>query len=86
MELEAGNGWTRDVSVSGVYFETEQSFSVGAPITFSMVLAHANPDVPLRVQCQGHIVRVERRDGRIGIAATVTSVRFGEDEKEAPPC
>lgn len=72
VELEPGNGWTRDVSTSGVYFEADRSFSVGAPIKFSLVVAHAEPTV-LRLQCAGQIVRVERHEGRVGVAATITA-------------
>lgn len=52
--LERGNGWTRDVSASGVYFETDEAFTPGAPIRFSLLLEHVYP-TPFRLECQGQI-------------------------------
>lgn len=75
VELEHGKGWTRDVSASGVYFETMEPFAPGAPIRFSLVLTYASPTV-LRLECKGRIVRVERGEGRIGIAAAIKSSRM----------
>jgi hypothetical protein len=72
VELSGGEGITRDVSSGGVFFETDQSLSPGAPLRFSMVLKHADP-VPLRLACEGEIVRVEWRDGKLGVAASITS-------------
>jgi hypothetical protein len=40
VELERGKGVTRDVSASGVFFETDLSFSPAAPIRFCLVLEH----------------------------------------------
>lgn len=84
VELERGNGWTRDVSASGVYFETDRSLSVGAPIEFSLVLAHAEPTV-LRLQCVGRIVRMERQAGKVGVAATITASELSRQIGPLPP-
>jgi len=83
MELERGNGWTRDVSASGVYFETDESFTPGAPIRFSLFLKHAFPS-PFRLECTGQIVRVERREGRVGVAAAITEYRLIPQGEEHP--
>jgi hypothetical protein len=76
VQLESGNGSTRDISTSGIFFETEESFSPGAEIRFSAVLEHAVPGGPVRLRCEGQIVRVERREGKVGVAATITSYQF----------
>lgn len=75
VELERGNGWTRDISASGVFFETDESFTPGAPIRFSLLLEHVYPS-PFRLECQGQIVRVERREGKVGVAAAINSYRL----------
>lgn len=72
VELERGKGWTRDVSASGVFFETDAAPSPGAPIKFSMLLEYAYP-TPLRLDCEGQIIRVERRGGKVGVAAAITA-------------
>lgn len=64
-------GVTRDVSASGVFFETDAAYAVGGKVHFEI-----NLDTPWGkavCDCNGRIVRVERRDGAIGIA-----VQFGE--------
>lgn len=73
VELERGRGITRDVSVSGVYFETDQSFSLGESIRLTLVLERVYPGRPVHLQCQGQIVRVERREGKVGVAVAITS-------------
>ena len=75
VKLEDGDGWTRDVSASGVYFETEAPLTVGAPIRFSMLLEHVYP-TPMRLECEGQIVRIERREGKLGVAAAMNSYRL----------
>lgn len=81
VKFEDGDGWTRDVSASGVYFETDASLTPGAPIKFSLLLEHVYP-TPLHLACKGEIVRVERREGTVGVAAAITAYRLlpqGED-------
>jgi PilZ domain-containing protein len=76
-ELEAdGTGQTRDMSASGVFFETDQSFSPGAPISLSLTFAGG-----VRVQCEGQVVRVERGEGKAGVAVALTSYRFQEPDQ-----
>jgi len=75
VELEHGKGWTRDVSASGVFFETDEPLAPGVPIRFSMLLDQSSTG-PLRLECVGRIVRVEQQDGRLGVAATFTVSRL----------
>ena len=49
---------TRDISTSGVFFETEQSHTVGAAIRLSVDFG--NPTL----QCEGSTVRVEKLDSK----------------------
>ncbi len=75
VELDCGKGWTCDVSASGVFFETKEPMSPGAPIRFSLLLEQSASG-PLRLECEGRVVRVEQRDGEIGVAATFAVSRL----------
>ena len=75
VNLEHGIGVTRDVSASGVYFETDLPFAPGAPISFSFNFEDA-PGGPLVLKCEALIVRVENRGGKTGVGATITSYQF----------
>lgn len=77
VELDEGAGTTRDVSLSGVFFETDQSFSLGESIRFVLVLEHVHAGRPLRLYCEGRVVRVNRCDGQLGVAVAITSYGFG---------
>src|SRR5208337_3300930 len=77
VELEGGTGTTRDVSLSGVFFETEQSFAPGEEISLALLLERVSPGRPVRLECEGRIVRVTRFDGRIGVAVAFSSYKFG---------
>ena len=70
---ESGEGITRDLSGSGVFFETDGSFSTGQAIEFSIILEHLYPDRAVRLQCKGMVVRVEKKDQKIGVATTIDS-------------
>jgi hypothetical protein len=71
--VESHNAISRDVSASGIYFETDASLVPGQQISFALTLERVYPDVRLDLQCLGKIVRVERRNGRLGVAATIDS-------------
>jgi hypothetical protein len=71
VQLGRVSGVTRDVSASGVFFETDARYHKGSRIHFEI-----NLDTPWGkavCDCDGRIVRVERRDGAVGIA-----VQFNE--------
>jgi len=73
LELESGKGITRNFSSSGIYFETNRSFSVRQPIEFSIFLKHVDPDHAVRVKCLGKILRVEDNGSRMGVAVAIDS-------------
>jgi hypothetical protein len=82
LEWSQGRGLTRNVSESGVYFETNKTAPIGSAIRMSMVLGQADPEGRFRVECEGEVLRVEPHDGRVGIAARITSYRL---ERHPPP-
>jgi len=60
-----GKGVTRDLSPSGVFFETDKDYEVGSPITMTIDL-ETPPGTRLR--CAGTIARVEDRGSNVGVA------------------
>jgi hypothetical protein len=84
LELENGKGVTRDVSASGVFFLTDVSFSIGTPITFCLLLEQVDPLGPLRVRCQGQVVRLECCKGKAGVAVAISEHYFDPAELSGP--
>ncbi len=72
VETEQGKGLTRDISALGIYFETEERYSAGAPIRFTLVLEYSEPG-PLHLSCVGEVLRVDAHGDRFGVAASITS-------------
>ena len=65
-------GKTRDISASGVFFEIDEtSNDLGSLIQFSVQLD--TPGGMINLVCQGEVVRLEKRDGKLGIAAKIIS-------------
>jgi hypothetical protein len=76
VELDKGTGVTRDFSTSGVYFETDRSFSPADPIEFFMNLEHTDLVPQACVRCRGEVVRVELMDEKTGVAVAIHSFRL----------
>jgi len=74
--LKNGKGTTRDFSNSGIFFETDKSFTPGQIIDFTIVLEYVDPDRPVNLKCRGSIIRVEDKGSKLGIAATINSYAF----------
>jgi len=77
VELERGSGITRNISTSGVFFETDQVLSTGALIRLILALEEPTyPGTPICLHCQGQIVRAEQHEEKMGVAVAFTSYRF----------
>ena len=76
VELENGKGISRNFSSSGIFFETDKSFTPGQAIEFTVVLEYVDPSRPVHLRCSGSIVRVEHKGQKMGIAATISSYTF----------
>ena len=62
---------TRDLSVSGVYFETSSPFHAGSVITMTISL---DDPAGMQLECEGTIVRVEScGPDKVGVAVRMTS-------------
>lgn len=78
VQFESGKGITRDFSGSGVFFETDRSFTPGQLIELTLVLEHIDPEHPVQLKCLGKIIRVEESGQKIGVAAAINSYTFEE--------
>jgi hypothetical protein len=75
VHLDQGAGVTRDVSQSGVYFFTEQTFSPGMSLNFALEFAYVFPGEPVFLHCRGQVVRVEDAGERRGVAASISEFK-----------
>ena len=76
VEVAGQAATTRDMSVSGVYFETDGSLTVGSEIDFAISLKVNEGAPTVRMSCHGKVVRIDRRDEKTGVAAMIESVWF----------
>jgi PilZ domain len=70
LQLKNGTGITRDISTSGILFETENPYSIGGTIRLSLHFEHET------LQCEAQVVRVEPRNGQVGVAVELMSYVF----------
>jgi hypothetical protein len=77
VELPNGKGVTRDLSTTGVYFVCDTPLRAGSRISFTIVLDDTLADIPVRMECEGTIVRIEPASGKVGVAVKL-------DEHKAP--
>jgi hypothetical protein len=59
----------RDLSPSGVYFETDGQLAVGSVVRFS--LQFDNPSGDLLFLCVAEVVRVRDENGKLGVGAKI---------------
>jgi hypothetical protein len=70
VRLDGATGLTRDVSASGIFFETEAAYAAGSEIAFAVDLD--TPGGKMVLNCKGSIVRVEHGPARLGVAVRIT--------------
>lgn len=79
VELDGSDGRTRNISQSGVYFETDLPREVGELVHFTVEFhLHGQRH---RLSCEGKVVRVDAKEGRIGVAAHLVAPFFAEPER-----
>ena len=77
-KLKGANPTTRDVDSSGIFFETDRSFSPGQPVRLTIALEYGHADGPIRMTCQGEVAGVEQVGDKMVIVSTIDSYSFGE--------
>ena len=69
VDLQHAKGVTRDLSASGVYFETDLKFEKGSLIRFKIDFDTPVLGNKTQLECTGRIVRVDTHDGgKVGVA------------------
>ena len=75
IQLDGGVGIARNVSATGIYFVTDVALERGKPVNFTLDFKNY-PGGPLRLACTASVVRVEPRDGKIGVGASISTFEF----------
>ncbi len=65
---------TRDISASGLFFETDTMQRIGGRIDFEIDLA--TPAGPIKFKAQGEIVRIESKAGKAGVGVKFLNSRL----------
>jgi hypothetical protein len=72
---------TRDVSSRGVFMYVNSEIAEGAPLEFVMTLpAEVTLAEPIRVRCNGRVLRVQKTDRLQGIAVSIEKYDFVAEE------
>ena len=63
-------GMTRDISASGIYFETDSEPVGDSPLAFSVEFKN-EVGAGMTLRCRGQVLRVEHQGSRVGVAARI---------------
>ena len=75
ISIEGGlKGETLNVSPSGIYFVVDKDVKSDGPLR--LTLEFESPSGKLFLECSAQIVRVDKTDTRIGVAARITDSRL----------
>jgi hypothetical protein len=75
VQIEGGSkGETLNVSPSGIYFVVDSELRQDTPLHFTLELE--SPAGTMYLECTGEVVRVERGDGKVRVAARLTESRL----------
>ena len=78
MQIERMPAQTQNLSATGIYFESHLEQQIGSPISFTVEFMLGGQ--PQTMKCEGTVVRVDRLEDRVGIAARLATPVFDEDE------
>jgi len=83
LEIDGASGMTRNVSATGVYFETTAEQVPGSRVHF--VVEVTVKGERLKMVCAGDVVRVDRKPGAVGIAVKLSSSFFIDTDHSEDP-
>jgi len=73
-EIRRVRGTTRDITRSGVYCFVEEPLAPGLPVGFDVIFpGELTAGDPLKLRCQGRILRSESWGRRFGVVASIQS-------------
>jgi hypothetical protein len=70
LDLQKAKGITRDISASGIFFETDANYRLESTIDFEWDFD--TPQGTMTLRCHGTIVRIEPRGTRVGVSVNIT--------------
>lgn len=76
VDIGGVQGLTRNISATGIYFETEAAQEPGSRVHFT-VEVHVRGE-RLQLVCEGEVVRVDHIDGMVGVAARLVTSFFSD--------
>jgi len=76
VHINGVDGLTKNVSATGVYFETTADAEPGAKVSF--VVEVVVNGQPVNMVCKGQVVRVDHKQDKVGIAVKLTSSFFSD--------
>ena len=78
MPIEIGGiaGFTRNVSATGIYFETAATKEPGSHVYLTVKWSIRGEKLTLG--CEGEVVRIDRNNGKLGIAAKLSGSFFAD--------
>ena len=71
-----GEGVTRDISASGVFFSTSTAVTEGETIEFAVEFEDGVGKRQWLMQCSAKVVRIERGTSSLGVAARIVDSKF----------
>jgi hypothetical protein len=75
--LEGAVGEVRNISDTGLYFETDVEQKVGSLVDLTLEFQLGGK--PHRVQCQAEVVRISQLNGRVGVGARLLAPLFATE-------
>ena len=76
IEISGIHGFTRNVSATGIYFETSVTKEPGSHVYLTVKWSVRGEQLTLG--CEGEVVRIERNNGKLGIAAKLSASFFSD--------
>lgn len=75
----------RDISATGVYFSVDRNLRPDSRLEFYVRLkVEGAPPEGVLLHCVGSIVRVDKKDGGVGVAARIDRYRFVRPGEDVP--
>ena len=78
VDIDGAEGLTRNISATGIYFETGADHEPGSRVHFTIEMIIQGQKKKL--VCDGEVVRVDRKGSTVGIAARLVESFFADVE------
>lgn len=79
VEMDGLQGLTRNICATGIYFETDKTQAPGSHVRFTVEVTIRGEKS--KMVCEGEVVRVENKDGVVGVAVELSSSFFSSQEQ-----